>query len=313
VQNVRVNSSAVNVCLRRRAGYGRSSVAGTQISSGAKGLFGHGGLRKDGVDGTVLLQAFQSHGYRPRLAEYWQGTRENCLWGAPRIHGELLRLGIAVSERTVSRYLPDRTRGRSQTWRTFLTNHVGELMCSSAVASSELPGEDDVVDTSLFSFGVTPASGTSGRLQPRGDYQLRSFGSTHVPSLAGFQGPAFTAGLGQASSGRDTAKVMAGATGTHTRGDSFVRRCRFCGTDRLRRLVRHATWIAIGQFGDCSCAATPSMWPHGRHVALEARVRSVLMSQRNFGEAQGRAAPRDRDTRQNAALFILDIAAKASF
>jgi putative transposase len=90
----------------------------------------------------------------------------NRLWGAPRIHGELLKLGIAVSEPTVSRYLPDRTRGRSQTWRTFLTNHVGDLMCSSAVASSERPGDDDVVDTGLFSFGVTPTSGTAGRLQP---------------------------------------------------------------------------------------------------------------------------------------------------
>ena len=38
---------------------------------------------------------------------------ENCLWGAPRIHGELLRLGIVVSERTVSRYLPDRLTRRS--------------------------------------------------------------------------------------------------------------------------------------------------------------------------------------------------------
>ena len=36
---------------------------------------------------------------------------ENRLWGAPRIHGELLKLGIAVSERTVSRYLQDRPRG----------------------------------------------------------------------------------------------------------------------------------------------------------------------------------------------------------
>ena len=80
----------------------------------------------------------------------------NRLWGAPRVHGELLKLGIAVSERTVSRYLPDRTRGRSQTWRTFLTNHVGDLMCSWAVASSEPPGDDEVVDTGLFSSGVTP-------------------------------------------------------------------------------------------------------------------------------------------------------------
>jgi hypothetical protein len=130
-------------------------------------------------------------------------STENRLWGAPRLHGELMKLGIAVSERTVSRYLPDRTRGRSQTWRTFLTNHVGDLMCSSAVASSERPGDDDVVDTGLFSFCVTPTPGTAGRLQPHGDYRWRSFGSTPVPSLAGFLGATLSTGHGQSSSGRD--------------------------------------------------------------------------------------------------------------
>src|SRR5439155_6655493 len=45
---------------------------------------------------------------------------ENCLWGAPRIHGELRKLGIAISERTVSRSLRGRPTTRSQTWRTFL-------------------------------------------------------------------------------------------------------------------------------------------------------------------------------------------------
>lgn len=48
----------------------------------------------------------------------------NPLWGAPRIHGELLKLGLDVAERTVSRLLPRRRRPPSQTWRTFLTNHV---------------------------------------------------------------------------------------------------------------------------------------------------------------------------------------------
>lgn len=48
----------------------------------------------------------------------------NPLWGAPRIHGELGRLGIAVSERTVSRLVSRPRRPPSQTWRTFLTNHV---------------------------------------------------------------------------------------------------------------------------------------------------------------------------------------------
>src|SRR5216117_1365898 len=52
----------------------------------------------------------------------------NPLWGAPRIHGELLKLGIDVAERTVSRLLPKRPSPPSQTWRTFLTNHVRDLV-----------------------------------------------------------------------------------------------------------------------------------------------------------------------------------------
>ncbi len=52
----------------------------------------------------------------------------NPLWGAPRIHGELLKLGLDVAERTVSRLLPKRRSPPSQTWRTFLTNHVRDLV-----------------------------------------------------------------------------------------------------------------------------------------------------------------------------------------
>jgi putative transposase len=48
----------------------------------------------------------------------------NPLWGAPRIHGELRTLGIEVSERTVSRLLGRRLLPPSQTWKTFLTNHI---------------------------------------------------------------------------------------------------------------------------------------------------------------------------------------------
>jgi hypothetical protein len=70
----------------------------------------------------------------------------NCLWGAPRIHGELLKLAITVSERTVSRYMPDRMTAPSQTWRTFLTNHLGDLAFISGVMSSYAKGDDDVVD-----------------------------------------------------------------------------------------------------------------------------------------------------------------------
>ena len=52
-----------------------------------------------------------------------QMSRANPLWGAPRIHGELLKLGIEVSQATVSRYLPWRPKAPSPTWRSFLQNH----------------------------------------------------------------------------------------------------------------------------------------------------------------------------------------------
>jgi hypothetical protein len=52
----------------------------------------------------------------------------NPLWGAPRIHGELQKLGIEVAERTVSRLLPKRRIPPSQTWRAFLANHVRDLV-----------------------------------------------------------------------------------------------------------------------------------------------------------------------------------------
>src|SRR6266481_6981230 len=52
----------------------------------------------------------------------------NPLWGAPRIHGELLKLGFDVSQCTVARLMPRRPKPPSQTWRTFLQNHVADLV-----------------------------------------------------------------------------------------------------------------------------------------------------------------------------------------
>jgi putative transposase len=88
--------------------------------------------------------------HRKRFASYWRrlshnrpgrpGTdreirelirrmaRSNPLWGAPRVHGELLKLGINISERTVSRWMPRRTKPPSQTWRAFLDNHIDDLV-----------------------------------------------------------------------------------------------------------------------------------------------------------------------------------------
>ncbi len=100
---------------------------------------------------------------RPRIDSECRGlirqmAVENRLWGAPRIHGELLKLGITVSERTVSRYLQrDRLLAPSQTWRTFLANHIGQLTIISAATSPCASQADDVIDMSRRAFCQPPS------------------------------------------------------------------------------------------------------------------------------------------------------------
>jgi putative transposase len=55
-------------------------------------------------------------------------SKDNPRWGAPRIHGELLKLGINIGETSVSKYLVRNRKPPSQTWRTFLENHVNSLV-----------------------------------------------------------------------------------------------------------------------------------------------------------------------------------------
>jgi len=50
----------------------------------------------------------------------------NPFWGAPRIHGELLKLGVDISQATVGSYLPRRPKTSSPTWRSFLHNHLAD-------------------------------------------------------------------------------------------------------------------------------------------------------------------------------------------
>jgi transposase InsO family protein len=74
----------------------------------------------------------RARGGRPKVPmEIQRLIREmslaNRLWGAPRIHGELLKLGIEVAQSTVARYMARRGRGPSQTWNTFLRNHTAGI------------------------------------------------------------------------------------------------------------------------------------------------------------------------------------------
>ena len=75
-------------------------------------------------------------------------STENPLWGAPRIHGELLKLGYDIAESTVSKYMFRRHRSPSQTWRAFLRNHA------NAIAAIDLCVVPTLSFERLFAFIV---------------------------------------------------------------------------------------------------------------------------------------------------------------
>jgi len=57
-------------------------------------------------------------------------SKANPLWGAPRIHGELLKLGIEISQATVAKYMSRQGKSPSQSWRTFLENQVQQIVAT---------------------------------------------------------------------------------------------------------------------------------------------------------------------------------------
>src|SRR6187431_3157037 len=69
-------------------------------------------------------------------------SRENTLWGASRIHGELLMLGFDVAQSTISKYMARGGRPPSQSWKTFLRNHAEAIaaidMCVVRTVSFDL-------------------------------------------------------------------------------------------------------------------------------------------------------------------------------
>jgi hypothetical protein len=75
-------------------------------------------------------------------------SKENPLWGAPRIHGELLKLGFEIAESTVSKYVIRRRGPPSQTWRIFLRNHA------EAIAAIDLCVVPTLTFECLFAFLV---------------------------------------------------------------------------------------------------------------------------------------------------------------
>ncbi len=70
----------------------------------------------------------------------WRLARDNRLWGAERIRGELLKLGIQVSKRTIQKYLKrmPRLRPRGQTWATFVRNHAADIWACDFVQTYDV-------------------------------------------------------------------------------------------------------------------------------------------------------------------------------
>jgi transposase InsO family protein len=90
---------------------------------------------------------------RPRVSRELRAlirrmSKENPLWGAPRIHGELLKLGFEIAESSVSKYMIRRRGPPSQTWRTFLRSHA------EAIAAIDLCVVPTATFERLFAFLV---------------------------------------------------------------------------------------------------------------------------------------------------------------
>ena len=89
-----------------------------RYSAGTGQGFGPGGA---GNHATMVVGPRSTRNY---AISYAGCVKENALWGAPRIHGELLKLGFDVAQSTVSKYMLRGRKPPSQGWKTFLRNHA---------------------------------------------------------------------------------------------------------------------------------------------------------------------------------------------
>jgi hypothetical protein len=88
----------------------------------------------------------RSLGGRPKIAADLRAlirrmSAENPLWGAPRIHGELLKLGFEVAQSSVAKYMVKRCGPPSRGWIIFLRNHAPDIAIFLARASAQLPSK----------------------------------------------------------------------------------------------------------------------------------------------------------------------------
>jgi len=117
-----VRCRSADVCLAlsplpERGGRGRDHQPGDRDSLASAGFQGLLAME-------VSIQKRPSSDPREIRDLIREMSRANSLWGAPRIHGELLKLGIEVAQSTVGKYMIKRPRRPGQSWTTFLCNHA---------------------------------------------------------------------------------------------------------------------------------------------------------------------------------------------
>ena len=110
-------------------------------------------------------------------------SRDNPLWGAPRIHGELLKLGIDVGETSVGKYMVRHRKPPSQTWRTFLENHLKTLVGRSTSSPCRRSGSRSCMSSWCWlTTGAGFSTSASRRLRRRSG--LPSNSATHFRGTA---------------------------------------------------------------------------------------------------------------------------------
>src|SRR6267142_437481 len=125
-------------------------------------------------------------GGRPQIDTELRGlirrmSMENPLWGAPRIHGELLKLGFEVAQSSVAKYMVKRRAPPSQGWRTFLRNHALRTLPPWTCSLFQLSVSTCSMPSSSSGSTAETSSGSTSR-------QIRRQNGLHVKSRRHFPG-----------------------------------------------------------------------------------------------------------------------------
>ena len=106
---------------------------------------------------------------------------ENPLWGAPRIHGELLKLGFEVAQSSVAKYMVKRGGPPSQGWRTFLRNHAPDIAAMDCSLPQPFASICSMLSSSSAWIAEIWSGSTSPQTQPRNGLHVSS--PKHSPGM----------------------------------------------------------------------------------------------------------------------------------